>query len=144
MKVTLITVALAGFALAPIALAQGAHPRMDMKAGSELVAWTQDQKPQPVPATQATPPDQKPQTETPSSPARAQDSTQKPMPAGQLFTGMVVKSGNTYVLKTSDNMTYQLDDQSRAKEYEGKQVQVTGSLDSSNNMIRVQDIKSAS
>ena len=144
MKVFFTTLALAGFALAPMALAQGSHPRMDMKAGTELVAWTQDQKPEPAPATQATPPDQKPQTETPSSPARsAQDSTQK-QPAAQAFSGTVVKSGETYVLKTSDNMTYQLDDQTRAKDYEGKQVQVTGSLDSSNNTIKVQDIRSAS
>jgi hypothetical protein len=48
-----------------------------------------------------------------------------------------------FVLKTSDNMTYQLDDQARAKEYEGKQVQVTGSLDSGSNTIKVQDIKQA-
>ena len=146
MKVSWTAFALAGFALAPMAVAQGSHPRMDMKAGTELVAWTQDQKPEPAPATQATPPDQKPQTETPSSPARsAQDSTQKQHPAAaQSFTGTIVKSGETYVLKTSDNMTYQLDDQTRAKDYEGKQVQVTGGLDSSNNMIKVQDIRSAS
>jgi hypothetical protein len=46
-----------------------------------------------------------------------------------------------YVLQTADNVTYQLDDQERAKEYEGKQVQVTGSLDKSANMIKVRDIK---
>jgi len=55
-----------------------------------------------------------------------------------------MKSGDNYVLKTADNMTYQLDDQSRAKQYEGKQVQVTGSLDATNNTIKVQDIKAAS
>jgi hypothetical protein len=49
-----------------------------------------------------------------------------------------------YVLKTSDNNTYQLDDQERAKEYEGKQVQVMGVLNSETNMIRVRDIKMAS
>ena len=147
MKASLTTLALAAFALAPMALAQGAHPKMDMKAGTELIAWTQDQKPVPTPATQATPPDQKPQTETPTSPAGSAQSsqdTQKQPAAAQSFTGTIVKSGDTYVLKTSDNMTYQLDDQSRAKDYEGKQVQVTGSLDSSNNTIKVQDIKSSS
>ncbi len=40
-------------------------------------------------------------------------------------------------------MTYQLDDQARAKEYEGKQVQVVGNLDASSNTIKVQDIKGA-
>jgi len=145
MKVSWTAFALAGFALAPMAVAQGSHPRIDMKPGTELVAWTQDQKPEPAPATQATPPDQKPQTETPSTPARsAQDSTQQHPAAAQSFTGTVVKSGETYVLKTSDNVTYQLDDQTRAKDFEGKQVQVTGSLDSSNNTIKVQDMRSAS
>ena len=38
----------------------------------------------------------------------------------------------------------QLDDQARAKQFEGKQVQVTGSLDSSSQTIKVQDIKAAS
>jgi hypothetical protein len=55
-----------------------------------------------------------------------------------------MKSGDTYVLKTADNMTYQLDDQARAKQYEGKQVQITGSLDSATSTIKVQDIKQAS
>jgi len=55
--------------------------------------------------------------------------------------GMIMKSGGTYVLQTADNVTYQLDDQERAKQYEGKQVQVTGSLDKSANLIKVRDIK---
>jgi Protein of unknown function (DUF5818) len=54
---------------------------------------------------------------------------------------MIVKSGERYVLQTVENVTYQLDDQERAKAYEGKQVQVTGSLDKSANMIKVRDIK---
>jgi Ni/Co efflux regulator RcnB len=143
MKGLLTALALASFALAPMALAQSTHPQTEQKKGTELIAWTQDQKPQPMPSTQTTPPDQKPQTETPSTPA-GQDSSHKQTSATQSFTGTVLKSGDTYVLKTSDNMTYQLDDQARAKDYEGKQVQVTGSLDASSNTIKVQEIKAAS
>ena len=95
--------------------------------GKSLVAWTQDQKAQPMPETQM-----------PNTPA--QDDVQK-APAAQAFTGMIVKSGGSYVLQTVDNVTYQLDDQEKAKAYEGKQVQVTGSLDKSANMIKVRDIK---
>lgn len=95
--------------------------------GKSLVAWTQDQKAQPMPETQM-----------PNTPA--QDDVQK-APAAQAFTGMIVKSGESYVLQTVDNVTYQLDDQEKAKAYEGKQVQVTGSLDKSANMIKVRDIK---
>jgi len=60
------------------------------------------------------------------------------------FAGTVMMENDHYVLKTSDNNTYQLDDQERAKEYEGKQVQVMGVLNSETNMIRVRDIKMAS
>ena len=54
-----------------------------------------------------------------------------------------MKSGNRYVLKTADNVTYQLDDQARAKKYEGKQVQIVGSLDETSGTIRVEEMKEA-
>ncbi len=98
-----------------------------VQKGKQLAAWTQDQKAQPMP-----------QTQMPNTPT--QDDVQK-TPAAQAFTGMIMKSGNSYVLQTADNVTYQLDDQDKAKAYEGKQVQVTGSLDKSANMIKVRDIK---
>src|ERR1700752_4962823 len=91
MKVSLTALALASLALAPMAVAQGAHPQTDRTKGTELVAWTQDQKPQPTPATQPTPPDQKPQTETPSTPANSgQNSGQKQTSATKSFTGTVM------------------------------------------------------
>jgi hypothetical protein len=152
-SISLATLALAAIALAPLAQAQSAQKQQYPKAlaGTELVAWTQDQKAEPMPSTQTTPPpEQKPDQQTPSTPATAQQPANAPQddahktPAAQSFTGTVMKSGDTYVLKTADNMTYQLDDQTRAKQFEGKQVQVNGSLDSSNNTIKVQDIKQAS
>jgi Protein of unknown function (DUF5818) len=86
-----------------------------------MVDWTQQQTPQPV---------------------NGQYDKQK-RPAAQTFTGMIVKSGEKYVLTTSDNVSYELDDQERASQFEGKQVQVTGNLDKSSNMIQVGDIKAA-
>jgi hypothetical protein len=141
--------ALAAAALAPMALAQSAQKqqRPGSLAGNALVAWTQDQKAAPMPSTQTLPPPTQQQPETqaqPSTPVNGQQDDAHKTPAAQAFSGMIVKSGDSYVLKTTDNMTYQLDDQSRAKEFEGKQVQVTGSLDSGNNTIKVQDIKAAS
>lgn len=110
--------------LAPIALAQNSsQEHAKSRAGKHLIAWTQDQKAVPLQGTTA-----------------QQDETQK-QPAAQAFTGMIVKSEGVYVLQTAENVTYQLDDQERAKAYEGKQVQVTGSLDKSANMIKVSDIK---
>ena len=59
------------------------------------------------------------------------------------FSGTVVKAGGKYVLKTSD-MSYQLDDQQKAKKYVGQQVKVSGSLDSNTSTIHVSDISPAS
>jgi len=59
------------------------------------------------------------------------------------FSGMVVKAGEQYVLKT-DKMTYQLDDETKAKQFEGKQVTVNGTLDKSTGVIRITDIQQAS
>jgi hypothetical protein len=130
---SLAALTLAAMSLAPMALAQSEtkHQTPNLKPGTELVAWTQDQKTEPMPS------------QTTSTPTGQADDTHK-QPAAQAFTGTIMKSGDNYVLKTADNMTYQLDDQARAKQFEGKQVQVTGSLDSSSQTIKVQDIKSAS
>ncbi|HXZ80595.1 MAG TPA: DUF5818 domain-containing protein [Terriglobales bacterium] len=61
--------------------------------------------------------------------------------ANQTFTGTMVRDGNSYVLKTADNVTYQLDDQDKASKFEGKTVKVTGSLDSTTNIIHLQAIE---
>jgi hypothetical protein len=44
--------------------------------------------------------------------------------------GAIVKARNHYVLKT-DRMTYQLDDDTKAKQFEGKQANVSGTVDKS-------------
>jgi hypothetical protein len=40
-------------------------------------------------------------------------------------------------------VTYQLDDQDRAKRFEGKQVKVTGTVNANTKVIRVQNIEEA-
>jgi hypothetical protein len=63
----------------------------------------------------------------------------------QTFNGKITKSGGKYVLKdTATQTTYTLDDQDRAKQYDGKTVKVTGKLDSSSNTIRVASIEPGS
>jgi len=54
----------------------------------------------------------------------------------------VVKSGDKYVLKT-DTGTYQIDDQDKAKQFEGKQVKVSGNLDKATSTLHVTDIQAA-
>lgn len=65
-----------------------------------------------------------PQTQnTPAPDASADTQTQN-------FSGTIVKARNHYFVKT-DKMTYQLDDETRAKQFESKQVNVSGTLDDS-------------
>jgi hypothetical protein len=86
---------------------------------------------------------QVPSTPTAASP-QASGMQAAPDAAAQTFTGTVVKVGEKYVLRTTDNMTYQLDDQEKAKDYEGKQVKVTGGLDAKGKLIHVQNVEAAS
>jgi lipopolysaccharide export system protein LptA len=90
----------------------------------------QDQPAQPSP--------NEPQTQSSPAPDTSAD-TQAP----KSFSGTVVKMQKQYVLKT-DTATYKLDDQTKAKQFSGKQVTVSGTLDQSTSMIRVSDIEPAS
>jgi uncharacterized protein DUF5818 len=84
------------------------------------------------------PPSNDPQTQTAPAPDTSTDTQTQ-----SSFSGTVVKVSKHYALKT-DSMTYQLDDQAKAKQFAGKQVTVSGTLDKSTSMIRVTDIQPAS
>ena len=107
--------------------------------GPQLVAWSQMQTPHPVP--QPLPPEQPDpqQKPTPTDPQGKQA-----QPASQSFTGTIVKEGGEYVLKSSDNTVYQIDDQETAKSYEGKRVKISGRLDAKTNMLHILTIDSLS
>ena len=108
--------------------------------GPQLIAWSQLQKPQPISQPLATPdrpiqqPDQQP-SQSANPPAQPQP------PAAQTFTGTVIRDGGRYVLKVSSNTMYQLDDQERAKQYEGKQVKIAGTLDATDNSLHITSIE---
>lgn len=59
------------------------------------------------------------------------------------FTGTVVKQGESYVLRDSSGAVYRLDNASRAAQFEGKSVTVTGKLDPQTKMIHVDSIEGA-
>jgi uncharacterized protein YdeI (BOF family) len=85
---------------------------------------------------QATPESATPQTATPQN--DMQNAASKP------FSGTIVKEKGKLVLKDSaTNVSYKLDDQDKAKEFEGKQVKVTGKLDATSNQIHVENIEAA-
>lgn len=92
----------------------------------------QKQRPDPLPATLATLYHQNIQHE------------RQQQPEVKTFTGRISKSGEKFVLEDATaKASYQLDDQKKAQQYQGKNVRVTGTLDAENNMIHVQAIEEA-
>jgi hypothetical protein len=70
-----------------------------------------------------------------------QRSQQGPQPEVKIFTGKISESGQKFVLEDDlVNTSYQLDDQKKAQQYQGRKVRVTGTLDAENNLIHVQGI----
>jgi hypothetical protein len=106
--------------------------------GQSTTSPSQDPTAQPSAApSQQTPSQTNPSTSTdPSANATPSDSQRS-------FVGSIVKASGKYVLHTGGT-DYQLDDQSQAKKYAGKDVKVTGQLDASSNTIRVQSIDPSS
>ena len=126
-------------------------PATTMEPGSDLIAWTEMQDPEPVQANPVpqTAPEPRPETpaprgQTPSSPsqsAQPEGQGQNAQPSAQTFSGTISKDGDNFVLKVSDTTSYKLDDQDQAKQFEGQKVRVFGSLDNTSNMIHVQKIE---
>ena len=80
-----------------------------------------------------------PDTPQAGQPSAPQPSTQ--VQTAREFTGTIVKEGNSLRLKDdAGNANYKLDGQSKAKAYVGKQVKVTGKLDTSSNVIQVTSV----
>jgi hypothetical protein len=112
----------------------------------QLIAWSELQNPQPMPQPRPDPAplpeqQQQPDRQQPGQPVNADAQQQS---SAQTMTGTIVKEDGGYVLRASDNKTYQIDDQEKAKQFEGKQVKIVGSLDMSTGTIRIQSIEPAS
>ena len=98
-------------------------------------------------ASQQAPASQTPSTQTPSqtpsspdmSATQSQVNTQNQ--SARSFEGKITKSGDKLVLQDSSTQSsYQLDDQDKAKQYEGKNVKVMATMDPSTNTLHVVDI----
>jgi hypothetical protein len=86
---------------------------------------------------------QAPATRAPTTPPTFPSSKAKAQPERsdiRVYTGTIVKKGDSYVLK-SGNEKYVLDSQKKAKNYQGKDVEITGTLDKDKNLIHVEKIK---
>jgi hypothetical protein len=144
-------VCLVGAATAQQSLAKPAPGRNEGILGPQLIAWSEMQKPQPVPQKPEPlpPPDGRAEpAQTPATQSQQDRPAQQTQPepdnqqsTAQSISGTVVKIGNKYVLETADNLAYQLDDQERAKQYENKHVKVMGTLDRTTGIIHVKSIE---
>lgn len=102
--------------------------------GLQLIAWSQLQKPQPVFQSLA-------QFEQADQQTGRSDSGSQQESAAQVFTGTIVKDEARYVLKAADGASYQLDDQEKAKRYEGKQVKIVGTIDAHGATLHISSIE---
>jgi uncharacterized protein YdeI (BOF family) len=74
-------------------------------------------------------------------PKQSQPSTDM---VAEIFGGRILKSNGRYMLKdSSGKIAYMLDDQVKAKHYQGKIVVVTGTMDQDSNTIHVEKIEAA-
>ena len=95
------------------------------------------------PAQPLDPTAQAPATRAPTPPPTFPTSQAKEQPdrsGVKVYMGTILKNGDAYVLKTG-NQTYLLDNQKKAKNYNGKDVQLTGRLDNDKKLIHVEKIK---
>jgi hypothetical protein len=86
--------------------------------------------------------------QTPSTPSQAGSTPQQEQTdassaqqSARSFEGKIAKSGHELVLQESSTQTaYKLDDQDKAKQFEGKNVKVMATVDPSTNTLHVVDI----
>ncbi|PYV50714.1 MAG: hypothetical protein DMG92_06725 [Acidobacteria bacterium] len=148
------SVIIAGFVFcSAVAFAQEpSHP--GQLFSSDLVLWSYMQEPQQPeqdhPHQQPTP-EPNPETQPAPNPTPAQPGTrpaapstpesQGQNPTAQTFSGIISKESDSYVLKVSDSTSYKLDAQNQVQPFEGRRVQVTGTLDTSINLIHVDKVE---
>jgi hypothetical protein len=94
-----------------------------------------------TPSTQAPDATTSPSTQSPDTTVaqpQTQVDTSTQQPSAQSFEGKITRSGDKLVLQENASKTaYQLDDQDKAKPYEGKNVKVMATVDASNNTLHV-------
>lgn len=85
--------------------------------------------------TQSTPADQG------STAQQQQTDATNPQQSARSFQGKIAKSGDQLVLQEDATQTaYKLDNQDKAKQFEGKNVKVMATMDPSTNTLHVVDI----
>jgi outer membrane biosynthesis protein TonB len=139
------------------AFAVAQQPDPEQPLSSDLVQWSYMQQPQQpeqgaprqTPTPEPSPETQPAQNPTPpshpSQPGQPENApaagSQAQSPTAQTFTGIISKEADSFTLKVSEATSYKLDNQQEVQQYEGKRVRVTGTLESSVNLIHVDKIE---
>jgi len=112
---------------------------LSVLAGSVLGLFAQAGQPsQPTDPTA-----QAPATRAPTTPPTFSTSEAKAQPNrtdAKVYIGTIVNTGDSFVLKSA-NEEYLLDNQTKAKKYGGKDVQMMGTLDKDKKLIHIKQIK---
>ena len=117
------------------------------RAQNRSTARGQTPTPDPSPDTQPQPQQQNPNTpgpqqNPPAPPAKESPTSDKSQTAAaQSFTGTISKEADSFVLQVSTAVFYKLDNAQQVQQYEGQRVRVTGTLDSSINLIHVEKVE---
>lgn len=86
---------------------------------TQLVAWSELQKPKPIPAQ-----------------GQAQVA-----PAAQLFSGVIRSQSGQYILLVENRLPYALDDQQSVQPYEALQVRIAGAVDTATGTLHIVSIE---
>lgn len=109
--------------------------------GVPMHAQQADQDPSPTAPDKANPAVPQAQQNEAQMPASGEATTREP----KTFTGRIVKEDGQIVLKDPvTKVSYKLDDESKARQYLGKQVKVTGKLNLNSNTIELGHIEPVS
>jgi hypothetical protein len=135
-------VVLVSMACATLIMAQSATQPRPVSPGEvlgpQLIAWSQLQKPQPVPQPTSQPDELAQPREEPG----AVDLNQQ-TPSSPILRGMIVEEGAGYILKASNQIAYRLDDQPGVKNCEGMHVKVIGTVDPDSKSLHIISIELA-
>jgi hypothetical protein len=99
-------------------------------SGPRLILWSQAEKPQPMPLPL-------PQSAVPKS---KETKRHVAAPMRTLF-GAIVKDGSRYVLRTSNEGIYQLDDQGKSSQYEGREVRLLGMIEEGTRIVVIANVE---
>jgi Protein of unknown function (DUF5818) len=137
-RISLLSILALALAL-PAAFAQQGQPSQPPDPTAQSPATQAPTTPPTFPDTQSKP-DRSPEAQSQQS-SEAGPSSEASQGL-RIFSGTIGQGQDGYVLRAG-HKEYKLDDQSKAKQYDGKHVQVQGHLNADTNTIHVQKIEAA-